>query len=280
VTAVGLGLGERAGLWLPLLRQLTEVSSEWVVWKNVDSALDAGGDIDSAAPARDWPKLREAFLHWAARFDLWPAAICDHIPGGLNLVAAPVGSPLLLELSIKQSKAWRGSTLFVLDDLLPLTEWDERGFRRLRPGAEGILKLLLNGTQWGGRPNRSGLEAKRVRAELVADLEGVRQCAQLFGAAAGSAEAAAAALTEGGWDRGAVARLELHALLGAIRQPAQTAKRIRFRLFGARTCPVIEALADDRRIPPDRAGWLQAVERTHPTTFWPVGPAGGPWQVP
>jgi hypothetical protein len=207
------------------------------------------------------------FLEWAARFDLWPVAICDHIPGGRNLVAAPTGSPLLLELSIKHSKAWRGSSLFTLDDLLPLAEWDDRGFRRLRPGAEGVLKLFLNGCRWGGRPNRPGLEAKHVRQQLAADPEGVHLAAELFGTAAASAASAAASLVDGRWDRGAVARVELHALWGAVRQPVVAAKRLQFRLFGTRACPVIAALADDRRVPPDRPGWLRMVEQTHPTTF-------------
>ena len=118
------------------------------------------------------------FLAWARELNLLPVALCRHIPGGRNLIAAPVGSKTFLELSIKHDKAFRGSTLFVLDDLLAMSEMDERGFRKLRAGAEGLLKLVLNGSKWLGRPNVEGLKAKHVRELLVSDPDGV---ASLFG---------------------------------------------------------------------------------------------------
>src|SRR5436309_14251038 len=106
--------GQRRDLWLALLRRLTDVSSSFLVWKNVESALEGQGDIDAAAAPADWDALEQQFVAWARELELLPAALCHHIPGGRNLIAAPVGTPTFFELSIKHDKAFRGSTLFVL----------------------------------------------------------------------------------------------------------------------------------------------------------------------
>ena len=73
---------------------------------------------------------------------------------------------------------FRGSTLFVLEQLQPLTMMDDRGFRRVRPGAEGLLKLVLNGSRWGGRPNMEGLHTKHVVELLEQDPEGSELAAE------------------------------------------------------------------------------------------------------
>ena len=111
--------GERAALWLPLLRRLTEVSPTYVVWKQIDSALEGEGDIDSAADPSDWDTLEHEFRVWAETNSLEPVAICNHIPGGRNLIAAPERMTSFLELSIKHNKVFRGSMLFTLDELAP-----------------------------------------------------------------------------------------------------------------------------------------------------------------
>src|SRR5919202_1251220 len=108
--------------WLPLLRRLSEVSSDWLVWKNVDSALSGIGDVDSAAASSQWSSIEEEFLAWAEREKLGPAAVCRHIPGGVNLVAFPVGASSFLEMSVKERRIFRGSTLFVVQDLKDLAE--------------------------------------------------------------------------------------------------------------------------------------------------------------
>ena len=256
---------DRASLWLPLLRRLTDASPSWVVWKNVDAALTGTGDIDAAAPESDWPIIEQEFRRWAAEHALGPVVVCHHIPGGLNLVAVPPTMTTLLEVGVKARRIWRGATLFVLDDLKPLMVLDARGFRRIRPGAEGVFKLLLNGTRWDGSPNRDSLRIKRVSELLREDPVGVRMAAELFGPARDTVVRAAQRAAVGEWDRRAILAVEGWALLRALRSPVVAAKRVRFRLRAKTTCPVISTLLrDHRRIPDDRETWLRLVAASHP----------------
>jgi hypothetical protein len=256
--------GDRSAIWLPLLRRLTEVSPYWVVWKNADAALSGSGDIDAAAPEGDWPIIEREFREWAARYELGPVIVCQHIPGGLNLVAVPPGMSTFLEVGVKARRIWRGATLFVLDDLKPLMVLDPRGFRRLRPGAEGLFKLLLNGARWDGGANWEGLRVKGVAALLRHDPEGARMAARRFGFAEAAAVRCAERVAVGEWDRGAMMTLEGWAFLRAVRNPSVLANRARFRLRAEAVCPVVSALLrDHRRIPADRAGWLRQVAANH-----------------
>lgn len=255
--------GQRAELWLPLLLRLTAASPTWLVWKNVESALEGEGDIDSAAAPGDWDALEAEFVAWAREFDLLPVVACNHIPGGRNLVATPSGSTTFLELSIKNDKAFRGSNLFVLDDLLAMSKMDERGFRTLRPGAEGLLKLVLNGSKWFGRPNREGLTSKRVRALLAEDPGGVAIAARLFGRAEGAARDLAGAVVAGAWNRRAMGTIEARALANALRRPPVAARRAWFRLTMPRRCPVVYAIGHGRLVGNPRGAWLDEVAKTH-----------------
>lgn len=256
--------GDRSDLWLPLLRRLTQVLPEWAVWKNVESAFTGTGDIDAAAPERDWPTVQREFVRWAADGALDPVIVCPHIPGGLNLIAAPISSPTLLEMGVKARKIWRGSTLFVLDDLLPLMELDARGFRRIRVGAEGLFKLLLNGMRWDGRPDAEALASKNVIEQLRADPEGVRLAARLLSPAGARVARAAERVAAGGWDRAGLLAAESVALGRALGHPGVALSRLRFRLRAQSECPVVTTLLRDRRrVPPDRDRWLAEVRRTH-----------------
>jgi hypothetical protein len=255
--------GHRCELWLPLLRRLTDASSSWLVWKNVESALYGEGDIDSAAAPSDWDALEEQFIEWARELDLLPIALCGHIPGGRNLIAAPRASSTFLEVSIKHDKAFRGSTLFVLDDLLAMSEMDERGFRKLRAGAEGLLKLVLNGSRWFGRPNLDGLKSKRTRELLASDPEGVAIASSVFGRADAAARTLAEAVVDGRWDRRAMCTIEACALAKGLRRPPVMARRAWFRLTTERRCPVVYAIGHGRLIAEPREAWLAEVARTH-----------------
>ncbi len=255
---------ERSSPWLPLLRRLSRVSDQWLVWKNVDSALSGIGDVDSAAPSAEWPSLEAEFLDWAVREKLGPAAVCRHIPGGLNLVAFPVGAPAFLEMSVKERRIFRGSTLFVIEDLEGLSEMDERGFRRLRPGAEGLFKLVLNGTKWGGRPNWEGIAEKNIDRLLAQDPEGVEMTARLFGPVKDAAIKGARAAADSRWERKEMALVDAWFIVKGVRNPIILARRARFRFETKSSCPIVKAILGTRRkIPADRAGWLAQVAETH-----------------
>ncbi|MEA2507368.1 MAG: hypothetical protein QOH48_1986 [Actinomycetota bacterium] len=250
--------------WLPLLQRLSLVSDEWLVWKNVDSALSGVGDVDSAAPAAQWGTIETEFLEWAARERLGPAVVCRHIPGGLNLIAVPEGASAFLEMSVKERRIFRGSTLFVVQDLEGLSQMDERGFRRLRPGAEGLFKLVLNGTKWGGRPNWEGIKEKNIAELLAADSEGVALTAELFGPVKDAAIKGARAAVESRWEPAAMAMVDAWFLVKGARNPVILARRARFRFETRSSCPIVKAiLGSRRRIPEDRDAWLEKVAETH-----------------
>lgn len=254
----------REDLWLPLLQRLTELSPGWVVWKNAESAFTGTGDIDAAAPRTEWPTIERCFREWAAEYELGPVIVCRHIPDGFNLVAMPADSATLLEVGVKESKIWRGSTLFEYDDLVPLMSLDDRGFRRIRPGAEGVFKLMLNGTRWNGRPDTVGLTSKNIVPLLREDPEGAELAARIFGPAEGAVIEASRLVAEGGWSRGSMLAITGWALLRCFSQPGIVGRRLRFRLMAQKQCPVVTTLLrDQRRIPDDRAGWLRIAAETH-----------------
>jgi arylformamidase len=167
-------------------------------------------------------------------------------------------------MGVKARRVWRGSTMFVLDDLLPMAEMDSRGFRRLRPGAEGVLKLLLNGTRRDGTANASALASKRVRELMASDPDGVAAAAALYGPARRALLRGAARVVRGGWDRRAMLTVQAWAVLRGLIEPRVLADRLYFRLGGSRRCPIAHAiLAGGRRIPGDLDEWLQLVRREH-----------------
>ncbi|MFN2382780.1 MAG: hypothetical protein ABR559_00795 [Gemmatimonadota bacterium] len=263
--------GHRAALWLPLLRQLTETFPRWAVWKNVESALAGHGDVDSFAPPADWPAIEQVFLGWIRTNGLGPAIVCRHIPQGPHFVTWEDHSPYLLQLDVKRLGTFRGSALIDVADLARLSELDGRGFRRIRPGAEGVLKLVYNGLKPGGRRNPAGLAAKRVVELLEQDPEGIRLAARLFGPAAPALKAGVPAVLRGGWNRPAMLAVEAWALGRSPAQPRELAGRLWLNLVGKKRCPVLQVIRErDRLLPEDREAWLRDVAATHVVRGWPV----------
>jgi hypothetical protein len=255
---------ERTALWLPFLRRLTEAFPRWAVWKNVDSALGGHGDVDSFAPARDWPAIETLWLEWVRAEGLGPAIVCRHVPQGPHFVALD-DSPWLVQFDVKVRGTFRGSTLIDVEDLIALAEIDPRGFRRIRPGAEGVLKLLYNGMRLGARPDPRGLEAKRVVELLRADPAGAEEAAaRLLGPTRHAMNRAVDAVIEGGWDRRSLAKVEAWSALRSLAEPHVAASRLFFGLVLVKRCPVLRVIRrDDRRVPDDRREWLAEVRRTH-----------------
>lgn len=265
---------DRTQLWLTLLSRLTETYPRWAVWKNVESAFAGTGDIDSFAPPGDWPSIQETFRDWATKHDLGPMIVCRHIPQGPHFVALEEGSPYIVQLDVKERGTFRGSTLIDAWSLLPRSEMDERGFRRVRPGVEGVIKLCMNGTRKGGRPNVEGLRSKRVAELLSTDPEGVESGALLLGAAAGALRDGAAAVVAGGWDRPAMSKVEAWSLLRGAVELRTAVSRFWFINVSAKRCPVVKLIREsERRVPSDRQGWLEIVAADH--EIYPTGNSAG-----
>ncbi|MEK6206470.1 MAG: hypothetical protein AABM32_02405 [Chloroflexota bacterium] len=253
--------------WLPLLRRLTLVSPSWGVWKNAGDALAGSGDIDSSGSPEDWTTITREFAAWAGERGISSVFACRHIPGGINLIAVPPEAPLLLEVSVKERKVFRGSDLFTWRDLVPLMEMDKQGFRRLRDGAEGLFKLVLNGASRDGNPNPVGLRTKHVLELLRRDPEGVDAAAATFGPARALVLRAAQSASMDDWDRTALLMTNAWAYGRAVLHPVDLARRAHFHLVAKERCPVLNALLKNhRRIPDDRAAWLAAVSTSHKLT--------------
>ena len=256
--------GDRTDLWLPLLRELTVSYPGWAIWKNVTSAFAGTGDIDSFAPPSSWDAIQRTFTDWARRTGLGPVLICRHVPQGPHFITFQSNSPYIVQLDVKERGTFRGSTLVDAWTLAPLTEMDALGFRRVRPGAEAIIKLCMNGVRKGGRPNAEGLQAKRVAELLAADPDGVTAAAELFGPARDALLRGAMAVIDGGWDRPAMATVEAWCAVRAVAEPRVAASRWWFLNVGAKRCGVIDLIREhDRRIDGDLQTWLDAVADEH-----------------
>lgn len=256
---------DRTDLWLPLLRELTETYPGWAVWKNVGSAFAGTGDVDSFAPPSDWPAIQRTFLDWVDREErLGPALICRHIPQGPHFITFEEGSPYIVQLDVKERGTFRGSTLIDAWSLLPLTEIDDLGFRRVRPGLEGVIKLCMNGVRKGGRPNAEGLRIKRVRELLASDPEGVAAAAELLGPARSPLLRGVEAVLADTWDRPAMATVEAWCALRGLAEPTVAASRWWFLNVTAKRCQVVDLIRlHDRRIEGDLDEWLAGVAEGH-----------------
>lgn len=255
---------DRTDLWLSLLRRLTDEFPQWATWKNVDSALAGKGDVDSLAPPADWPAIRSTFLAWASERGYGPAIICRHVPQGPHFITIEPGSPYIVQLDVKERATFRGSTLVDAWSLQPLTELDERGFRRVRRGADGVIRLCSNGVRKGGRINAEGLAAKHVPTLLAADPEGVELMAASFGPARNALLKGARAVVGGGWDRRAMATVEAWAAARSLTEPHLALSRLWFGQVTLQRCPVLRIIRQhDRMMPEDRESWLREVRATH-----------------
>ena len=248
-------------MWLPLLVRLTERFPEWGLWKNADAALAGDGDFDSTAPESDWDDITAEFSSWATEHNLDAVAACRQVRGALFLVAVDRRDATLFELDVIARKYFRGWTVFRPHDLKPMMEIDDRGFRRVRPGAEGVTLLTQNGLKWGGRRDEAELRRKRVVEFLASDPEGVAAASRLFGSAEDALLRAAQAVVSGGWDRRALLRVEARAVVAAFGDPAIVLSRVHAKRV-KRRCRLLRTIfVDGRTIRGGVADWIAQVER-------------------
>lgn len=255
---------EREDLFLDLLRRLSEAHPSVILLKDPDSAFHGSGDLDIAAPTVDWPAIEATFATWAEARGMSPVAVCRHGSLGLLLAAWQPGRAEMFELDVLRARRVRGAHLFAAEELDGMTVMDPRGFRALRPGAEGVLKLLWNGMGYGGARNDHGLEIKHVRERLTSDPDGVRMALAMLGSVGLDVGRVVTALLDGRWDRRAALRVEIRFLLRAIRDPRAVFLGLRFRFVTMRRDPLFVLMSrPGRRAPDDFEAWLTTVERAH-----------------
>lgn len=251
-------------LYIPLIRRLTEEFPAWTVWKNAEAALSGSGDIDSAAPLRDWNSIVRAFRTWAGDAGLGPVIECRHPPKTMFLIAVDQNRRTFLELDVSGRKYFRGGTLFYAEDLIPLARRDPRGFRVIRPAAQAIVLWLCNGLRWGGRPDAAALKNRHVIELLREDLDGIPQAASCLRLPEGPLLKAVDHLLNGSWDRASMLKIEGTAVFRALVSPGVLASRARFRLWTKRSCPVLRTVFfSARNIPEDYDSWIREVRSSH-----------------
>jgi hypothetical protein len=248
--------------WVPLLRRLTDISPVWGVWKNADAAISGKGDIDSISPPEERSIMVEAFRGWAREHDFQPVFICHHLPGSVVSVALR-GERDLVELQLCERAMYRGSSLFGAEDLATMMVIDQRGFRRLREGSEGLLLLFYNGVRRGGRPAMNAIKRKGLPDMMRRDLEGMEAATRVFGPRRSTALRLAQAVLDGRWDRRAALAVEAHAGAQGLRDPRLWLSLGTYRMRGGRFCPLLPVLRSGRRIPGNAADWLEQAQRTH-----------------
>lgn len=262
--SIGHAMGrDLPALWIPLLNRLTASSQHRAVLKNVDAGLTGGGDVDFIAPRVEWEEIRMVFQTWAEERALGPVIVCRHIPGAQFLLAVDRSVPDFLQLDMRDRITFRGSTVFEPSDAAHLMEMDARGFRRLRPGAEGLFKLVVNATGPTGRLKPKMLEKENVVDLLKSDTEGVLSAASsIFARVEDSVLTGARAAMEGSWNRRAMATVEGWYVLKVLGDPRTAAQRVRARR-AKRECEVMRtSLGSGRQIPGDVDLWLEKVARS------------------
>jgi hypothetical protein len=189
--------------------------------------------------------------------------VCRHVPGLLFLVALSSDLPgSLLQLDVTTHIFVNGAPLVPAARLEPLLRMDALGFRALRPGAEGMFKLVQSATRLGKPPHGEQLDPALVGL-LASDPSGARLAARLLGPAGPAAQRAAAAALAGRWDPGAMAEVTGWCYLVALRRPLLPVRRVISGLGPARRCPLIAALEGGRRVPGDVEPWLARVAAAH-----------------
>jgi hypothetical protein len=248
---------------LPLLRATTAATTGFAIWKNAQAGLTGRGDLDAVAPADDWAQIAAEHRRWTLANELGPPLSCHHVPGLLLLVAfTPDRNGKLLQLDVSSHIFIGGAPAVPATRLASLLVMDARGFRMLRPGAEGLFKLLQLAAG-PGKPHPPTEVDAQLTELLASDPVGVERAVQLLGRAQPAARRAARTAVAGRWDRRAMTEVSGWCLLKALRRPLLPARRVRSGLGPARRCPLIAALAGGRCVPDAEPEWVARVAAAH-----------------
>jgi hypothetical protein len=145
---------------------------------------------------------------------------------------------------------------------------DARGFRRLRPGAEGLLKLFLNGIAPDGHLNEARLPRERTRELLHEDPIGANEAAKLFGSAEKQVLELVEGFLAGQWDRTGMLRLQAHLRHRLILEPGVVVRRLWSRIGQKRKCKGIKLLLKAGQLRPGDRAALRRLAETHPARPW------------
>jgi hypothetical protein len=255
-------------LWVPLLNRLSAESADQCVWKNAEAGLTGEGDVDFVAPRSEWEGIRILVQSWAGEVGLGPVIVCRHMPNAEFFLTVDRSVPDFLQLDVRDRATFRGSTVFEPSDVAPLMEMDPRGFRRLRAGAEGLVKLVISGTGPGGRAKPKTLKKEKVLELLASDPNGMRDAAaSVFARVEKFVLAGADAVMQGRWNRRAMATVEASYVLKGATEPGTVVGRLRARR-AKKDCEVMRtSLGGGRRIPGDVDVWLERVARSHRVSY-------------
>lgn len=119
--------------WEALAVAATAAAPSFVVWKE-------GGDLDALVAERDRPAIEAVVDRWAAAEGCTAVVRCLHVPGKLVLVG--VAGEELLQVDLVAFRPAGVGAWFDADSVAGAAQVDERGVRRLAPGAAALLRAL------------------------------------------------------------------------------------------------------------------------------------------
>lgn len=222
--------------WQSLAAGATRAHPTFVVWKHGAELVRGRGDLDATAVVDARGALVDVVRSSAAAAGLRAVVTCTHVPGRLVVVAAggAAGDELaqvdLLERAPLGAGAW-----FDAEWVARLAFVDERGVRRLHPGAEGLLRLLVDPADG------------EARALVGADPHGLDAAASLLALPRALALAAA---------RGSRPARFACAAVATVAARDRAVRRFR-------PCVVTDALVAGRRAPEGAAAFLARAAETH-----------------
>jgi hypothetical protein len=167
----------------------------------------------------------------------------------------------LFTLDVKSARFFHGSRLFTSSDLVPVSTVDEDGIRHLRIGADGAIKLLIDGMTRSGRRNDAGLAAKGIIAALAADPDAAIVVGLSAGVAAPAFRRGIEALLGGGWSRIDMGLVAAWFHVRALTRPDLLVRLLHWRFMAAPSCAVGRSVVHG--VPMDGEAWLRAVRESH-----------------